>query len=186
MKKEIWVRKNCRFAQAEKVLVVMRGVSGSGKSSKAKELGQGGIILSTDDFWGPEYAFDPTRIKEAHQWNQQRAFDAIRKGISPIVIDNMNLQAFEARPYVEAAKNAGYKVIIAEPDSPWWKRFNPNMSDEEKEQFAQELFKRNRHGVPLETIRTMLERWQHGITEKEILNAKNPFENDEEPWHKEN
>ena len=36
--------------QKEKVLYVMRGISGSGKSSLAKELGKNGVVLSTDDF----------------------------------------------------------------------------------------------------------------------------------------
>ena len=111
-----------------KLLYIMRGIAGSGKSTKAKQLGRGCLILSTDDFWGPDYAFDPARIGEAHQWNQARAKEAIQKGVSPIVIDNMHLQAWEARPYVEAAMAAGYEVRIAQSDDPMWQNFGPDAS----------------------------------------------------------
>ena len=167
-----------------KVMVIMRGVSGSGKSTKAKQLGRGGVILSTDDFWGPDYAFDPTRIGEAHQWNQDRAKEAIQKGISPIVIDNMNLQAWESKPYVEAAMAAGYEVQVAQSDDPMWQGFGPGTSQDEREQIIQELVRRNRHGVPEETIRAMMDKWEHGVTVQDILKSKSPVDTNVEPWHK--
>ena len=35
--------------------------------------------------------------------------------MSPIIIDNPNLQAIEAKPYVMIAKEANYRVEIVEP-----------------------------------------------------------------------
>ena len=48
-----------RMAQQKK-LIIMRGLPGSGKSTKDKQLGEGGTILSTDDFWyvDGEYKYD--------------------------------------------------------------------------------------------------------------------------------
>jgi NEDD4-binding protein 2 len=156
-------------------MVVMRGVSGSGKSTRAKELGRGGIVLSSDDFFGPGYAFDKDKVPEAHVWNQQRAVEAMQAGISPIVVDNTNTQAWEMRPYVEAAEGFGYRVQIEEPTTDWWKRFRPNMSEPEKDAVARELASHGKHGVDEKGVRAMLDRWEHGVGIKEIMESKSPF-----------
>jgi hypothetical protein len=65
------------------------------------------------------YKFDPKKLGEAHKWNIERAEAAIVAGMSPIIIDNNNLQAWEAKPYVTKALQRGYKVEIAEPQTPW-------------------------------------------------------------------
>ncbi|GAB1290507.1 NEDD4-binding protein 2-like 1 [Apodemus speciosus] len=60
------------------------------------------LIFSTDDFFFREdgaYEFDPNFLEEAHEWNQKRARKAMRNGISPIIIDNTNLHAWEMKPY---------------------------------------------------------------------------------------
>ena len=137
----------------------MRGISGSGKSTKARELGQNGIILSTDDFFkiNGKYKYDQDRIGQAHLWNQARAKKAMEQGVSPIVIDNTNVIAKDAKPYAEEALKYGYKIKIAEPDTPW--KFD-----------AEELTKRNNHGVPKEVIEEMLEKWQPDEIFMNILN----------------
>ena len=80
-------------------LVLMRGLPGSGKSTLAREIADrdGGVVLSTDDFFagghgGGEYQFDPRRLGEAHEWNQERCRVAVRDRRGLIVIDNTNLQ----------------------------------------------------------------------------------------------
>jgi hypothetical protein len=188
-----------------KLLIVMRGAAGSGKSTKARQLGQGGLVLATDDFWGPEfkplrdkmyskkglkhetvnpeYDFDPNLIGDAHKWSRERALDAISRGVSPIVIDNLNLQAWEAKPYVEAAIAAGYEVRIEQSDDPLWRSFRPGMPGKEKNDLVRELTRRNKHGVPEETIRSMVDRFEHGIGVEDILKAKNPTDVAVEPWH---
>ncbi|XP_063475378.1 NEDD4-binding protein 2-like 1 isoform X4 [Symphalangus syndactylus] len=60
------------------------------------------LIFSTDDFFFREdgaYEFNPDFLEEAHEWNQKRARKAMRNGISPIIIDNTNLHAWEMKPY---------------------------------------------------------------------------------------
>ena len=98
-------------------------------------------------------------ISYAHQWNQIRAEDAMKKGVSPIVIDNTNVEAWEAKPYVEKGLQYGYDIKIAEPDTPW--KFN-----------AEELAKRNKHGVPKEVIEEMIEKWEPDITVEDILKSE--------------
>jgi len=156
-----------KTSQKKKVLYIMRGLPGSGKSHFAEQLGKDGIVLSTDDFWyeigNGKYAFDRDRHGEAHLWNQKRAKEAIEKGISPIVIDNTNVSAYESKPYVETGLENGYSVEIKEPDTPW--KFD-----------VKELTKRNSHDVPEEVIQDMLYRYQENpdLTIDEILQSKSP------------
>ena len=146
-----------------KQLFIMRGLPGSGKSTLAKELGEGGIILSTDDFFivDGEYKYNPEEIGNAHQWNIMRASDAMMRGVSPVVIDNTNVNAWEAKPYVELGKKHGYNIDIRQAETPW--AFN-----------AEELAKRNTHGVPLEIIEKMIATWKPDITIEDIENSEKP------------
>lgn len=59
------------------VLVLLRGLPGSGKSFLARTLQEdnpGGVILSTDDYFyiNGQYQFDVKYLGEAHEWNQNR------------------------------------------------------------------------------------------------------------------
>ena len=106
-----------------KVLYLMRGVSGSGKSTQAQKIKdqEGGVIYSTDEFRyiGGKYVFKPEDTVPFHQKNIQRAKDAMQTGITPVIIDNTNIQYKYAEPYVKLAKKFGYEIKVIEPDSPW-------------------------------------------------------------------
>lgn len=141
----------------------MRGISGSGKSTLAKKLGQGGVIFSTDDYFedGNKYNFDSTKLPEFHKANQDRAIKAMQQGITPIVIDNTHVESWEAKPYVEAGMNYGYKIKFAKPETSW--AFN-----------AEELARRNSHGVPLQVIQSMLNKWEPNMNVDSILKSQEP------------
>jgi len=151
------------FAQTEKVLYILRGISGSGKSTLARQLGEGGEVLSTDDFFdvNGEYQFDSDFISEAHFWNQTRAVEAMDKGVTPFVIDNTNVSAWEPKFYVQEAQKRDYRIEIRESETPW--KFD-----------AEELAKRNTHGVPREVIDSMLEKWHPNMTVEDILVSDRP------------
>ncbi|NXC36442.1 N4BP2 protein, partial [Campylorhamphus procurvoides] len=156
------------------VLVLLRGVPGSGKSYLARNLLQdnpGGIILSTDDYFYKhgQYHYDPNCLGEAHDWNRKRAKEAFERGISPIIIDNTNIQAWEMKPYVTLAQQFKYKVMFREPDT-WWK-FKPK-----------ELERRNIHGVSKEKIKRMLERYERCLTVRSILDSSVPDKSDTAGW----
>lgn len=132
----------------------------------ARELlstGPNGLILSTDDYFAHEdaYHYEPGLLGAAHEWNQRRANNAMHDGISPIIIDNTNIEAWEMKPYVIMALERGYRVDFCEPNTSW--KFNPY-----------ELQERNKHGVPLEKIARMLDRFSSSISVDVIMSSQEP------------
>eukprot|EP00075_Anas_platyrhynchos_P036635 XP_027325888.1 NEDD4-binding protein 2-like 2 isoform X4 [Anas platyrhynchos] len=134
-----------RFGCAQKVLLILRGLPGSGKSTLSRILlGEScdGIVLSTDDYFHQQdgYLYNVVQLGDAHDWNQKRAQQAMEQGRSPVIIDNTNTQAWEMKPYVEVALEKGYRVEFHEPDT-WWK-FDP-------EELEKGIILKKNHGHPL-------------------------------------
>lgn len=150
-----------------KELILLRGVSGSGKSTLAKQYAGRGVVFSTDDFFMKDgkYQFDPSKIGINHQLNQKRTEDAMIKGISPIIIDNTNLQGWEMKPYVELADKYEYNVKILETDP----------IDIEELVRRQEKRKDINKNLPRETLERMLDRYQRGLSLNDIRQSKRPF-----------
>jgi ABC-type glutathione transport system ATPase component len=99
-----------------KKLFLVRGISGSGKTTFAKELG--GVHFETDNYFmvDGEYKFDGTKLKEAHQWCQNEVNNAMilnhtAKINDKIVVSNTFTQEWEMEPYFEIAKEWGYTVF---------------------------------------------------------------------------
>ncbi|KAG4100847.1 P-loop containing nucleoside triphosphate hydrolase protein [Neocallimastix lanati (nom. inval.)] len=138
----------------EKILYILRGLPGSGKSSLAKTImnshGKRGVVLSADDYFlvNGKYEYDPSKIGEAHLFNQESCREKCEKGVSPVIIDNTNVKCWEAKVYVEIALHYGYKIEVREPETPWWKNRDP-----------EKLARKTLHGVPLKKIKGMLDRW---------------------------
>ena len=74
-------------------LTIMRGISGSGKSTKAKELVGNGVIHSTDDvissmgnyndiFADMIASKDFSNLQKAHQTNLRNAINSMKNGIN--------------------------------------------------------------------------------------------------------
>jgi NEDD4-binding protein 2 len=135
-----------------KKLIIIRGISGSGKSFLAKSIAEKYscyIILSTDDFFikNNEYKFDHNYLGAAHNWNYARCCKAVFDGIENIIIDNTNTQFWEFEKYCKIGLQNNYEIEVVEPDTPW--KYD-----------VEELTKRNTHGVPKETIQKMLDRME--------------------------
>lgn len=142
-------------------LVLMRGVSGSGKSTRARELleqNPGARILSTDDLFlvEGEYRFDPALLGQNHKANQERCRSAMLERTELIIIDNTNVQAREMKPYHSLALEHGYATVIEE--------IPPPPLDELLRRHGSRTDKR----VPRETLDRMLERWKPGITVEDL------------------
>ena len=130
-----------------KKVYIVRGVSGAGKSTKARELvGETGKIHSTDDFFMVEgvYVFKPEKLHANHIRNYSSFVKSLEAGISPVIVDNTNTRKWEYEKYEEKAKKLGYDVEIVCIPHP-----DPKVAAE-----------RNTHGVPEEVIRKMIARWE--------------------------
>ncbi|XP_040123054.1 NEDD4-binding protein 2-like 2 isoform X6 [Oryx dammah] len=95
-----------KLHKLQKLLILLRGLPGSGKTTLSRILlGQSrdGIVFSTDDYFHHQdgYRYNVNQLGDAHDWNQNRAKQAINQGRSPVIIDNTNTQAWEMKPYVE-------------------------------------------------------------------------------------
>lgn len=138
----------------------MWGIPGSGKSFTANKFG--GLVLSTDEYWGEDYQFDLAKLSLAHEWNRARTHCAMKSGEPLIVIDNTNTTEKEWSPYVKLANLYGYEVEIGYPESPWWNSISERIYNNTfTESDIDEFVERNTHNVPRETIRRMMVRFEN-------------------------
>ncbi|XP_064208810.1 NEDD4-binding protein 2-like 1 [Anguilla rostrata] len=98
-------------------LIIMRGLPGSGKTTLSwdimKEYDYTGEVLSTDDYFIDDYGyynFDFYSLERAHNWNQERAEEAMQNGVHPIIIDNTNMRRCHMEPYVQMGLEYGYYI----------------------------------------------------------------------------
>jgi predicted kinase len=135
----------------EKVLYIVRGIPGSGKSTFAKMLvGEDFLVCEADKYFidkeTGEYNFDSTKIKEAHKFCQDTVETYMKDSLAndqfyrEIAVSNTFTQEWEMRPYFELAKNYGYKVFSVVVEN----RHGGT----------------NQHGVPEEVLTKMCERFE--------------------------
>ena len=132
-------------------LFLIRGLPGCGKTTLAETLrGSNGSMFAADDFFmvDGEYQFDPSKLGKAHAWCQSITADVMRLGTGiDVVVHNTFTQRWEMQRYLDLAEEFGYRVTVVSV-------FDGGCTDEE-------LAQRNTHGVPLEAIRKMRQRFEH-------------------------
>lgn len=157
--REAVIRKNMLgvdITRPDQELIIMRGIPGSGKSTKTKSLLGKGVIHSTDDLIDAtgDYNGYFKKMVDSGDWSEHgrmhnrnfiNAKVSMKSGITPVIIDNTNIKASEPKKYVEAALKLGFDEnnikIIDVGDG--------GVS-------AEDLAKRNTHNVPLKTIQRMM------------------------------
>jgi predicted kinase len=158
-------------------LVIMRGIPGAGKSTKAKSLVGKGKIHSTDDvieaggdyneFFAKMLANkDFTPLSRAHSTNLKNAIASMKAGVTPVIVDNTNIKQNEPKAYVVAALEMGY----ADNNIKFVDIGSAGLE-------AAELAKRNTHGVPLEKIEQMIasHTGQGEMTLRKVLDSKDMY-----------
>lgn len=94
----------------------MQGITGAGKTTVARSLGEGleTLIISADDFFrrGRNFRFQGKRLPEAHEYCRQRFTRGLKSQPDLIVVDNTNLRPDHYAFYTQSAKTAGYDVIL--------------------------------------------------------------------------
>ena len=158
-------------------LIVMRGIPGAGKSTKAKTLVREGVIHSTDTIierTGDYNGFfakmieskDFTALSRAHSTCFTEAVTSMKNGVTPVVIDNTNIKMNEAKNFVKAALTMGY----ADENIKFVDIGTAGLT-------AEVLAERNTHGVPLEKIQQMMasHKGQGEMTLKKVLESKDMY-----------
>uniref|UniRef100_A0A915BJQ6 Smr domain-containing protein n=1 Tax=Parascaris univalens TaxID=6257 RepID=A0A915BJQ6_PARUN len=157
------------------VLLLMRGVPGSGKSYLARELlaGTNGVVHSTDNYFieNGVYTFDANKLQEFHLRNLKEAKNAMSNGIKPIIIDNTNIYARHMQAYITQAVKFLYEIYFVEPQTEW-------------KMEANECARRNTHSIAVEKISYLLETFE-AVSLREMikpvkLKLKPPLEADDD------
>jgi predicted kinase len=132
-----------------KILTLVRGLPGSGKSTFANLITNKFSVCEADKFFYDEegnYNFDATKLSAAHEWCREQVEIRMKdNGVNPqfypeIVVSNTFTQKWEMESYYKLAEQYGYKVfsIIVE-----------NRHDGV-----------NQHGVPADKLEQMKNRFE--------------------------
>ncbi|WJJ58466.1 ATP-binding protein [Klebsiella phage vB_KpnM_NDO71] len=99
----------------EKTLIILRGVSGAGKSTVADMLAEGlWPICEADKFHYTEdgvYDWKPENIQAAHKWCQDQVKEMMEWKFRKIILSNTSTSEKELKPYLNLADENGYRVI---------------------------------------------------------------------------
>jgi predicted kinase len=104
-----------------KILYLIRGVPGSGKSTFAHTIWNDYVICEADQYFvnkeTGEYKFNPDEIKIAHQWCKDEVENRMKDNqVNPqyypeIVVSNTFTQEWEMESYYKLAEKYGYRVF---------------------------------------------------------------------------
>lgn len=133
----------------DKVLIILRGLPGSGKSSFAKLMWSTNVICEADDFFYDEdgnYIFDASKLGQAHKECQEKVETLMQDNKNnshfskEIVVSNTSITNKELKPYLDLASKYDYTVVSLIVEN----RHNGV----------------NEHGVPAEKLEQMKNRFQ--------------------------
>lgn len=138
-----------RNLNMNKVMIILRGLPGSGKSTFAEWLVDGnrygGTTICCADEWmvnsGGIYQFDPKKLGFCHKKAQEQAEHCCGEGYHTVIIANTNTKRDEMKPYLDIAEKYGYTVFVLTVN---------NMHGS-----------KSVHNVPDESLQKMRDRFQH-------------------------
>lgn len=140
-----------------KTLTIIRGPSGTGKSTIARHLG--GVAEKNwfeSDMWfmddRGEYNFDPAKLGAAHRWCFNSIMSCLQTGDENVIVSNTFCPVKDMNGYLDLAGQYGYTVRIIRSPRPW-DILNMNA--------------RNEHSVPRVALERQLSRYAEHEDEEE-------------------
>lgn len=163
-----------------KKLIIIRGISGTGKSKLAKKFSEKyqTKAYSTDDYFmiNGQYKWSREKLIENHRKNIDRVVNAMKSNNSVIIVDNTNARAWEMKTIVEPALKYNYEIEIVEPS--WSKQLKDNYGKWNID-FIEKLQKnpdRIKIGKHLERwkLENMADKYDYDVTVSDILKSNIP------------
>lgn len=136
-------------------VLIMRGVSGSGKSTFTRQYPDA-VICSADAYFDRLGHHDHTLIGEAHKECFATFVAALEVDYPLVIVDNTHIEAWEISPLITFATYKGYEYEIVEIPL-------PGSSPEEAVEI---LTARNLHGTLRKTVERMVDRFTKAFLPK--------------------
>jgi predicted kinase len=102
-------------------LYIIRGLPGSGKSTLARKLVTPADHFEADMYHineGGAYAFDASKVKDAHQWCRDSVETATGRR-RDVAVSNTFTRRWEYQPYIDIAESAGYDWQVIDCHGRW-------------------------------------------------------------------
>ena len=153
-------------------VIIMQGLSGSGKTSWVGKYHPDATVVSADSYFtrSGKYEFDPKQLGRAHARCLSRFIRALDRGNTTIVVDNTNAEKWEWCNYTKLATHWGYKwsVVDMMQDPKLGLFWLADMPESKVAKAFQNkvLAERNVHGVSAEAIAKQRERYTHARPEE--------------------
>lgn len=130
-----------------KVIFLIRGLPGSGKSSIGMTLNC--TVVSADDFFmsNGEYCFDPSKLSAAHAYCRDATEIVLKSPANSVAVANTFTTRWEMEPYIQLSIKYCLRLVIIDC-------YDGGMTDKE-------LSEANIHNVPEPAISRMRARWEH-------------------------
>lgn len=169
------------MSASKKIMIIIRGLSGSGKKTIANlicdeesmeylddpEGTPERVSISADDYFYDEdgsYKFNPEEFKAAHEWCKNEVEVCAKQGYEVIVVHNPFTRKWEVDPYFQIAISNGYRISVLN-------LYDSGLNDAQ-------LASRSEQDIPVHNIRKQRQRWELDVfRENESQKLKNKKSN---------